>query len=124
MKIKSYLASFLLMFSLAASAQEYVNTWIKVKPVPENKGRVSAAFMATSNPPQTVKEYDAKGTVPITYGTIVMMYIYTRAAAGYTVGGVYIDDGDGVFDITKDELFDGSITPPILYAFSVDEIDE
>ena len=124
MKIKSYLASFLLMFSLAASAQEYANIWIKVKPVPENKGRVSASFRETANPPTTVKEYDAKGTVPITYNTIVMMYIYTRAAAGYTVGGVYIDDGDGVFDITKDQLFDGSTASPILYYFSVDDIDE
>ncbi|MBP3252218.1 MAG: hypothetical protein J6M25_06195 [Prevotella sp.] len=80
----------------------YTNVYIRVQAAVEGSGRVSVT------PPkgglETYKEVvDFQKTLPVAMSS-VSFNVKCRANSGYTFGGLYADDGDGVFDITKDEL--------------------
>jgi len=82
--------------------QGYTNVFIRVKAAFEGSGKVSVT------PPtgglETYKEtVDFKKTLPVALD-MVYFNVKCRASNGYTFAGLYIDDGDGVFDITKDAL--------------------
>lgn len=84
----------------------YANVYLKVKAVPDGGGQVFPYFQESS-----IKvwksDWDFKQAVPV--GTIMgsyisMFYLYNKSntADGYTFGGWYEDDGNGVFDLDKD----------------------
>lgn len=97
----------LLALPFTAAAQDtelqgYTNIFVRVKAAFEGSGKVSVT------PPngglESFKEtVDFKKTLPVALD-MVYFNVKCRASSGYTFAGLYVDDGDGVFDITKDVL--------------------
>ncbi|MBQ8097636.1 MAG: InlB B-repeat-containing protein [Prevotella sp.] len=86
----------------------YVNTFIKVKAVPQGGGQVFPFYQET-NIKVWRDEWDFKQPVPVgsmmdTYFTMLYLYAKPSLDAGYTFAGWYLDDGDGEFDMDKDQL--------------------
>ena len=114
-QLLTILSALLLSASLPqqVQAQEFTsvgftNIWLDVKAAPQGGGRV---FVNTQD--SSIKVWrDAwafKQPIEVTEyaGTyIIGLYLYAQAtsADGYTFAGWYKDDGDGVFDIEKDEF--------------------
>ncbi len=103
-KLNLTLSLLLLALTAAAQSTQYVNTWIKVKAVPEGSGTVTATFSTTTKPAYAA-EVDVNTTAPTSFGDLLMLGVYTDPAEGYAFAGLYIDDGDGLFDPEKDQLY-------------------
>ena len=86
----------------------YANLFIKVKAVPQGGGQVFP-FYQESNIKVWRDEWNSKQPVPVgsmmdTYFTMLYLYAKPSLDAGYTFAGWYLDDGDGEFDMDKDQL--------------------
>ena len=84
----------------------YANVFIKVKAVPGDGGKVFP-FYKESSVKVWRDEWDYKQAVPVgtPYGVYsTMLYLYANSADDYVFAGWYLDDGDGEFDIEKDEF--------------------
>ena|GEM_PF-1321151 len=86
----------------------YANVNITVKAVPEAGGKVFP-FNQEAGIKAWRTEWNFKQ--PVAVGSMfempfTMLFLYANPATdqGYIFGGWYLDDGDGVFDATKDEL--------------------
>lgn len=80
--------------------QGYVSVFVRVQASTPGTGRV--AVTPPSGGLDTYKEtVDFQRTLPVSMGC-VYFNIKARPNDGFKFGGWYIDDGDGVFDITKD----------------------
>ena len=84
----------------------YANVYVKVKAVPQGGGQVFP-FYKESSVKVWRDEWDFIQTVPVgtpngAYSTI--LYFYANPSGDYIFVGWYLDDGDGVFDISKDHL--------------------
>ncbi|MBQ9645538.1 MAG: hypothetical protein IJV24_04145 [Prevotella sp.] len=94
----------------------YTNVYIRVQAAIEGSGRVSVT--PPSGGLETYKEtVDFQKTLPVAMSS-VSFNVKCRANSGYTYGGLYVDDGDGVFDITKDELISTSDAALVLLPLS------
>ena len=122
-KLNLTLSLLLLALTAAAQSTQYVNTWIKVKAVPEASGTVTATFSMTTKPAYAA-EVDVNTTAPTSFGDVLMLGVYTDPAEGYAFAGLYIDDGDGLFDPEKDQLYtEGGITSPVMYLLPTENVN-
>ena len=78
----------------------YVQAWVKIIAV--GKGTVSATSLDSGTPIYRA-ERDFKSQLPVMMETAALFYGYSKPEDGSQFVGWYEDDGDGVFDITKDE---------------------
>lgn len=101
----------------------YVNLFIQVKAAPQGGGQVFPFYQEA-----TVKawrdSWDFKQPVPVgsimnAAFTMLFLYANPNEANGYSFGGWYLDDGDGVFDLEKDELINES--PEYLHLTALDD---
>lgn len=121
-KLNLTLSLLLLALTAVAQGTQYVNTWINVKAVPDGSGTVSATF--TTKKPASAPEIEVKTTAPTSFGDVLMLGVYTTPTDGYAFAGLYIDDGDGIFDPEKDQLYtEGGITSPVMYIMSIEDVD-
>ena len=114
----SLAALLLSVFSLfavqRASAQDeleiqgYANVNITVKAAPAAGGRVfpfnQEATLKSWRTEWNFKQPVAVGSMFGSTFTLLFLYANPATADGYIFGGWFLDDGDGVFDATKDEL--------------------
>ena len=86
----------------------YANVYIKVTSVPEDGGQVFPFYQeATVKAWRTDWDFKQPVSVSTMMGALFSMYyLYARpsADAGYSFAGWYLDDGDGVFDMDKDQF--------------------
>lgn len=98
------------LFCQQAKCQEvtdvtgYYNVWLNVESAGGGK-----VFISTQEQGLKVwrDKWEFKQTLPSgqIYGLdVILCYLFSKPDEGYVFGGWYVDDGDGVFDITKDEL--------------------
>ena len=120
------LTAALLLLSAPAMAQDigeqvgYANVFARVQVVTAGSGRVSIT------PPSGGLE-NYKETVdfqrPLPVASILEIVYFngkSRATEGYTLGGWYLDNGDGIFDINNDELLSTDTQP--LFFFTIDQL--
>lgn len=108
------LTAIMLTHPLTSTAQDdieisgYANLYVQVKATPQGGGQVFPFYQES-----TVKAWrDAWDfRQPVAVGTILgtpftMLYLYAKPneAEGYAFGGWFLDDGDGLFDMDKDQL--------------------
>ena len=86
----------------------YTNVYIRVKAAPQGGGQVFPFYQEASSKVWR-DEWDFKQPIPV--GSVLnvnisLLFLYAKAntGEGYTFGGWYLDDGDGVFDVEKDEF--------------------
>lgn len=106
-----------LLLGMSATAQElgtlqgYTNAFVRLQTVSAGSGKVTA-LAPNSTALKTYKEtYDFKKVLPVALD-MIYFNVYVKPTTDYMFGGWYLDDGDGVFDISKDELMeiDGEAT--------------
>ena len=101
--------------------QGYANVNVTVKAAPQAGGKVFPF-----NQQATVKAWRAEWNYkqPVAVGnmfgsafTLLFLYANPATADGYIFGGWYLDDGDGLFDDTKDELLSEEAEYMMMTAF-------
>ncbi len=117
----------ILMTVTVAEAQEigetqgYINMYVTAKVVPEGCGKVwlSANRPGQGLPVWKTTESTLQRVMPISH-QYVAFYANAQTVGDYIFCGWYLDDGDGEFDITKDELV--STETESLLAFNILEL--
>ena len=124
--LSALLLALLTLVPAKGKAQEmtlkgYSNIWITVKAAPQGGGKVAVA--ATENALKLWRDAtDFKQAVSVAEFMgypMTIYFLFARPADGYSFGGWYYDDGDGEFDIDKDEL--ASDEPEFLDMILLDE---
>ena len=108
------LAAVALVLPQQASAQDdvemtgYANIYVRVKAAPQGGGQVFPFYQESTvkawRDSWDFKQPVAVGSILNSPFTILYLYAKPNEAEGYAFGGWYLDDGDGVFDMDKDEL--------------------
>lgn len=102
--MRALLVALTCLFAIPTVAQElqgYIKVFVRVLPSTEGSGKVSV--LPPSGGLDTYKtQYDFQKVLPV---AMDMIYFKAKAnpTSGYQFGGWYFDNGDGQFDMTKDE---------------------
>ncbi|MBR1932488.1 MAG: hypothetical protein IJ841_02245 [Prevotella sp.] len=97
----------------------YTNVYVRLQVADSNSGRVSAT--PPSGGLDSYKEVvEFQKTLPVA-SLIEIVYFNAkfRVNSGYTFVGWYADNGDGIFDLDNDELFDNSREAMIYFPISM-----
>lgn len=124
---KRSLITLLLTVSVVCSwAQDftytYVNAWIRLVAV-DNLGKVYATQLDKGTPIFTKSVYDMKTQLPVYASASAMFMGHVKPNDGVRFVGWYLDDGDGTFDITKDEQISTSEEKSLL-AVPIDNLGD
>ncbi len=119
-KFPFLLFSLLFVFGQKVMAQDeidftgYANVWYTLKVVNDNGGKIcaTASQSGLKTWTSTKKEWSQTVETGQLMGVdVFLFYLFAQVdtSNGYIFGGWYSDDGDGKFDITKDELLSGDV---------------
>ena len=104
---RSTAAALMLLYATNTFAQldfteTWIQTWVRIVAVGDGC-KVAATQIDGSGPPVHRETLDWKTQLPVMSSAAALFAGHVRPAEGYAFVGWYIDDGDGVFDATKDE---------------------
>jgi len=86
----------------------YANVFVRVQAVPQGGGKVFPFYQEATTKVWR-DQWDFNQSVPVgsmldVYFTMIYLYANPATDDGYIFGGWYLDDGDGVFDVEKDQF--------------------
>ncbi len=104
---RSTAAALMLLYATNTFAQldfteTWIQTWVRIVAVGDGC-KVAATQIDGSGTPVYRETLDWKTQLPVMSSAAALFAGHVRPAEGYAFVGWYIDDGDGVFDATKDE---------------------